>query len=133
MNNHDIYAIILNEEIINLIVAENIFQATECAKTYDSERAIAVECGDYKCSIGDCYIDGIFYFKDRETLIPNTSVNTLIETLTYSNEMLERHLNDITHKYETIEQSLMTVLQNNVDIEMALCELAQLIENKEEA
>lgn len=132
MNNHNVYAIVLNEEVINLIVAENIFQASESAKAYDFERASAVECTDYKCSIGDYYIDGIFYYKDRETQIPNTSVDALLNELAVSNDSLNNYLNEVSTKYSSMEQSIMTLLQSNVDIEIALCELAQLITESEE-
>lgn len=127
MNNYNIYAIVLDTEIINIIVAENIFVAIECAKTYDSERADAVECGDYKCSIGDYYIEGTFYFKDKETPIPNTSTEHIISTLTESNAELIKSLNEVRTNYNTMQSSVEKLLKNNVNIETALCELAVMI------
>ena len=131
MKNHNVFAVIIEEEIINLIVAENLFQAMDNAKSYDKERATAVECTDYACGIGDYYIGGHFYYKDKETLIPNTSMESVINGLTESNESISNYVNEIDTKYDTVEQSILTLLQSNTDIEIALCELAMLITGEE--
>lgn len=132
MRNHNVYAIVLNDEIVNLIVAENLFQAMDNAKIYDRERATAVDCTDFKCGVGDYYIDGQFFYKDKETRIPNTSIDSLINGLTLSNESLNSHIEEINTKYDNVEQSILTLLQSNTDIEIALCELAMLISGEEE-
>lgn len=72
MNIHNTYAVILNDEIINMIVANNFHVAMACARVV-SQDAQAVECNLYRCSIGDIYKDGRFYFKDGVTEIPRES------------------------------------------------------------
>lgn len=69
---HNTYAIILNGEIVNMIVADNFHVANDCARVVSND-AQAVECSLYKCSIGDYYKDGRFYFKDGVTEIPRES------------------------------------------------------------
>lgn len=79
MNIHNTYAVILNDEIINMIVANNFHVAMACARVV-SQDAQAVECNLYRCSIGDYYKDGRFYFKDGTTEIPKEP--TLEESIT---------------------------------------------------
>ena len=69
---HNTYAVVLNGEIVNMIVADNFHVANDCARVVSND-AQAVECSLYKCSIGDYYKDGRFYFKDGVTEIPRES------------------------------------------------------------
>ena len=125
--NYNIYAIIIDEQIINLIVAENIFVAKEIAATYDKEKADAVECTAYKCSIGDYYIDGKFYYKDKETEILDTSVNMMIDSHTHNISTLNNEISIIQNVCNTLESSITKLAENKLYIEEALCEISLLI------
>lgn len=58
---HQIFAIIDNEEVMNVIVCDDYYMANELAKGSYGPDAIAVDCLQYPCGIGDKYIDGKFY------------------------------------------------------------------------
>lgn len=79
---HNTYAIVLIGEIINIIVADNFHAANDCARIVSND-AQAVECNLYRCSIGDFYKDGRFYFKDGVTEIQRES--TTEESITALN------------------------------------------------
>lgn len=127
MKNHNIYAIVLNEEIVNMIVAENIFIAQEQAKDYDIEKAFAVECTDYPCSIGDYYIGGFFYYKDKITEIKNNSIENQLANVNNSHKELNKEYSNILFSQEGTEKNISNLLKGIQEIETALCELSILV------
>lgn len=100
---HNTYAIILNGEIINIIVADNFHVANDCARIV-SKDAHAVECNLYKCSIGDYYKDGRFYFKDGITEIQRESTpEESIETLKQSDSQLIESQVDLLYELSCLQ------------------------------
>lgn len=67
------FAVIKEETVKNDMVCDNYELANQLARdTYGAE-AIAVDSTQYPISIGDKYINGIFYFKDGVTIVPRTN------------------------------------------------------------
>lgn len=136
MNNHKTFAIILNDEIVNIIVAESIIIAGMCAKEIDVEKAYSVECTDYPCSIGDYYIDNTFYFKDKITPIPNNSIENILSDLQREKTDLKNDLENLIKSYKELYDNFVNLTKCKNDIESALCELSiltsDLINKKEE-
>lgn len=64
---HEVFAQIFEGEVKNIMVCENYPMADYLTKcTYGSE-AYAVDCLQYRCSVGDEYHDGFFWHVDLET------------------------------------------------------------------
>lgn len=61
---HQIYALILDDIVENIIVCDNYELANMLSRASYGEEAIAQDCTQYRCMIGDKWIDGKFY---RET------------------------------------------------------------------
>lgn len=61
---HQIYALISNDLVENIIVCGNYELANMLSRASYGEGAIAQDCMQYRCMIGDKWIDGKFY---RET------------------------------------------------------------------
>lgn len=70
---NQIFSQIKDETIKNIIVADNYEIANTSARERFGDGAFAVESTQYPASIGDKYIDGVFYFKDGVTPIPRTN------------------------------------------------------------
>nr|DAY49575.1 MAG TPA: hypothetical protein [Caudoviricetes sp.] len=66
---HEVFAMIYDETIQNVCVAFNYEDANRVARAVYGNDAIAVECLQYPCEIGDKYIDGMFYKADGVTPI----------------------------------------------------------------
>ena len=64
------FAIIQGETIKNDIVCDNYELANQLARNVYGEDAIAVESTQYPISIGDKYINGLFYYKNSENVVP---------------------------------------------------------------
>lgn len=126
MTNHKVFAIIIGEEIQNIIVAENIIIADICAKN-TSENAFAIDCTDYPCSIGDFYIGTDFYFKDKVTIIPSNSFESVLEDLKKSKDKINKELLALSDEYKEIANKFNDLLKSKDGIEKALCELSMLI------
>lgn len=58
---HQVFAIIHEEIVQNIIVCDNYELANQIARGTYGEEAIAVDCLQYPCSIGGKYKDGKFY------------------------------------------------------------------------
>ena len=61
---HQVFAIVHEETVQNIIVCDNYELANQIARGTYGEEAIAVDCLQYPCSIGGKYKDGIFYDLD---------------------------------------------------------------------
>lgn len=58
---HQVFAIVHEETVQNIIVCDNYELANQIARGTYGEEAIAVDCLQYPCSIGGKYKDGKFY------------------------------------------------------------------------
>ena len=58
---HQTYALIHNNEVLNIIVSEDYEMANFIARATYGSSSFAVDCLQYHCCIGDSYIDGTFY------------------------------------------------------------------------
>ena len=63
---HQVFAHILDTKIKNVIVCDNYEIANQLARATYGDSAIAVECTQYRCGIGDYFIDNVFYFADKD-------------------------------------------------------------------
>lgn len=62
-----IFAQIFEDTVQNVIVCEDYEMANYLSKATYGEKAIAVECNQYKVWAGCKYKEGIFYLEDGET------------------------------------------------------------------
>ena len=63
---HQVFAHILDTQIKNVIVCDNYEVANQLARAIYGQNAIAVECTQYPCGIGDFYIDNSFHYRDKD-------------------------------------------------------------------
>ena len=63
---HQVFAHILDNKIKNVIVCDNYEVANQLARSIYGQNAIAVECTQYPCGIGDFYIDNAFHYRDKD-------------------------------------------------------------------
>ncbi len=61
MITHQVYALIFEDEVKNIIVCDNYEMANWLVRASYGEEAFAIDCLQYPCQIGDKYRDGIFY------------------------------------------------------------------------
>ena len=61
-----VFAHILDNKIKNVIVCDNYEVANQLARSIYGQNAIAVECTQYPCGIGDFYIDNSFHYRDKD-------------------------------------------------------------------
>ena len=66
MVGHQVFAHILDNKIKNVIVCDNYEVANQLARSIYGQNAIAVECTQYPCGIGDFYIDNSFHYRDKD-------------------------------------------------------------------
>ena len=69
MTAHEVYAHIHDGVVQNVVVAYSYEDANRVARAVYGNDAIAVDCLQYPCEIGDKYIDGMFYKADGITPI----------------------------------------------------------------
>ena len=58
---HQVFAQIIEGEVKNIIVCDNYDMANWLAKQVYGDEAIAIDCLQYPCAIGDIFRDGKFY------------------------------------------------------------------------
>ena len=63
---HQVFAHILDTQIKNVIVCDNYEVANQLARAIYGQNAIAVECTQYPCGIGDYYVDNSFHYRDKD-------------------------------------------------------------------
>ena len=63
---HQVFAHILDTQIKNVIVCDNYEVANQLARAIYGDNAIAVECTQYPCGIGDFYVDNTFHYRDKD-------------------------------------------------------------------
>jgi hypothetical protein len=63
---HQVFAHILDTKIKNIIVCDNYEVANQLARAIYGDTAIAQECTQYPCGIGDYFVDNTFYFRDKD-------------------------------------------------------------------
>ena len=63
---HQVFAHILDNKIKNAIVCDNYEVANQLARSIYGQNAIAVECTQYPCGIGDFYIGNSFHYRDKD-------------------------------------------------------------------
>ena len=69
MTAHEVYAHIHDGVVQNVVGAYSYEDANRVARAVYGNDAIAVDCLQYPCEIGDKYIDGMFYKADGITPI----------------------------------------------------------------
>lgn len=102
-----LYAIILNEEVINLLHFTNYHVAYEFATQVYGQDVIVASIERYpNCIIGSKYINGIFYFSDGVTPIPYYPTDR---------EIADKALNDARLAHDRISELYEFILKNNPD------------------
>lgn len=66
---HEVFAMISDETVQNVVVAYNYEEVNRIARCVYGDDAFAVDCLQYPCEIGDKYINGVFYKADGITPI----------------------------------------------------------------
>ena len=69
MTAHEVYALIHDGMVQNIVVAYSYEDANRVARAVYGNGAIAVDCLQYPCEVGDKYVNGVFYKADGVTLI----------------------------------------------------------------
>ena len=62
---HRTFAQIVDTQIKNIIVIDDFFIAQQLTKASFGENSVAVDCSRYPVSVGDYFIDGVFYKADK--------------------------------------------------------------------
>lgn len=107
MTAHEVYAHILGEDVMNVVVADNYTDADLVAKAVYGDEAFAVDCRQYPCGIGDKYINGVFYQRDGVTPIEYIPTQEQqVETLKADNLALMEALVDNDYRITTVELGL---------------------------
>lgn len=105
---HQTYALIYNEKVENIFICEDYELANQLARAAYGDSAIAVDCLQYPCGIGDSYIDGIFYHTNENN--ENTPVE-YIPTETQALDILKSEFDTMSEymvelDYQTAMMSL---------------------------
>ena len=114
---HQVFAHILDTKIMNVIVCDNYEIANQLARATYGDSAIAYECTQYRCGIGDYFIDNVFYFADKEDpnkvgeMVPRT--NTAEEDAYEANKRAESMQADIANN--AIDLEYLKIATGNVD------------------
>lgn len=85
---HQVYAIIFEETVQNIIVCDNYELANQIARGTYGDSAIAVDCLQYPCMIGGTYKDGKFYDLDDNEVAYVPTQEEQVQTLQSVNELL---------------------------------------------
>ena len=62
---HQVFALICNNEVMNICVCDNYEFANMIARETYGMYAFAIDCLQYPCSIGDIYRNNTFYHVDE--------------------------------------------------------------------
>lgn len=63
---HQVYALIADNQVMNVCVCDNYEFANVLAREAYGLQAFAVDCLQYPCSIGDLYVNNIFYRQNED-------------------------------------------------------------------
>ena len=85
---HQVYAIIFEEIVQNIIVCDNYELANQIARGTYGDSAIAVDCLQYPCMIGGTYKDGKFYDLEGNEVAYVPTQEEQVQTLQNVNELL---------------------------------------------
>lgn len=110
------FAFIADGEVQDVVVCDDYNIANELAVNMYGKDAIALDCTHYALQKGDIYFKQKFY-RDGEEILPEPTVEDKINELIASTTNLEEATCDLNDDYE----------QRIIDIEEALCELAEII------
>ena len=97
---HEVFAQIVEGEVKNIMVCENYPMADYLTKCIYGNEAFAVDCLQYKCTVGDKYHDSCFWRVD-----PDTGEETQVEYV------------------PTQEQQVAALQSENADLTLALAEM----------
>lgn len=96
---NQIFSLINNSTIENIIVCDNYELANQIAKTQYGESAYAEDTTQYPVSIGCRYIDGIFYQEDGITVIErNPTEAEEVAALQAENSLLTQYVIDLDYR-----------------------------------
>ena len=99
---HQTYALIHNNEVLNIIVSEDYEMANFIARATYGSSSFAVDCLQYHCCSGDSYIDGTFYHtKENGENTPVEYVPTeaqAIEMLTSEMTVMNEYLVELDYQ-----------------------------------
>ena len=99
---HQVFAQIYEQEVKNVIVCDNYELANWLARATYGQEAIAVDCLQYPCGLGDKYHDGRFFHTEEdgtETEIQYVPTQEQqVQTLNYENEVLTECQMDLDYR-----------------------------------
>lgn len=93
---HQVYALIADNQVMNVCVCDNYEFANVLAREAYGLQAFAVDCLQYPCSIGDLYVNKTFYRQDENgnfieiEYIPTQEQQ--VQALTNENKLLQEEL-----------------------------------------
>ena len=109
---HQIFAIINETDIKNIMVCDNYELANQLARMTYGNEAFAEDCTQYPVSIGDKFIDRVFYFKDGVTMVPrmNTAEEDAQEAHVKADTLADQQAEiavDIDYRLSLLELNLI--------------------------
>ena len=125
---HRTFAQIVGTQIKNIIVIDDFFIAQQLTKASFGENSVAVDCSRYPVSVGDYFIDGVFYKADENDKTKQGEVvkriNTADEDAYEANAKAtanQRTLADVLVNTEY----LMALAEADIDAEIAAAEASE--------
>lgn len=120
---NQIFSLINNGTIQNIVVCDNYETANQLSRSMFGNNALAVDTTLYPVAIGDSYISGKFY-RDGVEIPANPTEAREIEILQEITSELQSMTSDIE---EALCDSDESYNQRLAEIEEALCELSELL------
>ena len=113
------FALIADGKIKDIVVCDDYNVANQIAQNVHGQGATAADVTHYALEVGDEYDNGKFY-RDGKEIQPLPSVEDKLNELNAAAESLEEAACDLDGLYA----------QRLADIEEALCEISELINNR---
>lgn len=109
---HQVFAQIFEGEVKNILVCDNYELANWLSRQAYGDGAVAVECSQYPCMIGDTYHDGCFFRLDPDT----------------GEEVQIPYIPTQEQQVEALEAENAALQQQITDTQLALCEIYEGME-----
>lgn len=96
---NQIFSLIKNQTVVNIIVCDNYETANQIARAQYGNSAIAIDTTQYPLSLGCKYIDGHFYQVDGKTeILRNPTESEEIINLKSENSTLTEYIIDLDYR-----------------------------------
>ena len=132
---HQVYALISEEKVQNICVCDNYEMANFIARASYGDEAFAVDCLQYRCTLGDLYKNGTFYHINEET--GEEIALEYVPTQEQQVQTLNNEMEDTQYQLTEAQLALVESYEENLSLQeemtmtqMALVELYETMEVK---